>query len=152
MAIVTGTPMTYGSKKGFVIHPKGGGKPRAIIANDNPAGLKAWQDALRQNMQRAAAQVGHKIITEPIEATIIVYLRRPNSHYRTKHGEMTTELKDSAPSRPLKKPDGDKVERAVWDCMKGVWIIDDTHICDWYGKKRYAKVGEPEKTVVMISW
>jgi crossover junction endodeoxyribonuclease RusA len=43
----------------------------------------------------------------------------------------------------IKKPDGDKLERGVWDAlsMAGVWG-DDSQVIRWFGSKRIAELGE----------
>ena len=146
-AEVEGQPMTYGSKRGFVVQPKGGGNPRAIISNQNHANLKDWQETLRRRMAETAPE---EVLTEAVAVLVTFYLARPKGHYRTRGGKLTLGLKDSAPPYPLKKPDGDKVERAAWDCMKGHWLIDDTHVVDGQVQKRWADPGRPEKTVVML--
>ena len=146
-AEVEGQPMTYGSKRAFNVQPKGGGPPRPIISNQNHANLKDWQDTLRKRMAETAPL---EIITEAVGVLVVFYLARPKGHYRTIGGRLTFELKDSASPYPLKKPDGDKVERAAWDCMKGHWIIDDTHVVNGQVQKRWADPGRSEKTVVCL--
>lgn len=49
--------------------------------------------------------------------------------------------------RPLKRPDGDNLEKLVWDSLTGIVWTDDAQIVAWSGDKWY---GEPETVVKVV--
>lgn len=52
----------------------------------------------------------------------------------------------------VKKPDGDKLERAVWDALSkaGVWR-DDAQVTVWSGSKRIAEIGEASGVLIEVA-
>ena len=116
---VYGTPIPQGSTKAFV--PKGW--KRAIITADN-AKTKPWRqaivDASREQMAGKAPHDG------PLALRVVFYLPRPKT----------------APRRvlePAKKPDTDKLLRAVMDALtaSGVWV-DDAQVVQVEARKVFA--------------
>ncbi len=112
---VEGIPVPQGSMKGYV---RGN---RAILTSDNPK-LKNW----RKSITFAASQANIPKLEGPVRGRVAFFLPRPKS----------------APKRvifPVKKPDLDKLVRAVGDGLSdaGVWG-DDSQVVDWMISKRFA--------------
>lgn len=137
-ATVMGPPCTYGSKRAFMV------KGRPVLVNQNHKNLRTWQDAMRQAM--SAAVYAEKILDfdspPAVRICVDVYLARPKSHYgkRGLHSWALT-------TRPTKKPDMDKVLRAVADCGTGIWYGDDSQVVEMTARKWWAD-SSPERTEV----
>lgn len=74
---------------------------------------------------------------EPWTGAVAVHLRfvlpRPKGHFR-RNGA----LKPDAPRWPTAKPDGDKLERCVWDALVRSRVLrDDAIVVSWSGRKVY---------------
>jgi crossover junction endodeoxyribonuclease RusA len=115
-----GKPEPQGSTKAFI--PKGWN--RAVITTDNRK-LKPW----RQELTRIAlnANGGNAIIERevPVCVRMDFYLAKPASTPKRI-------------TRPTKKPDIDKLTRAVFDSLTGTIITDDSQIVEamvgkWFG-------------------
>jgi len=70
------------------------------------------------------AMRGKKLIDGPVSVQVTFYLKRPAS-----------KPDDLFPSR---KPDLDKLCRALGDALEGVVITQDSRIVHWYASKWYA--------------
>jgi crossover junction endodeoxyribonuclease RusA len=119
---VPGIPTPQGSMKAFN-NPKGG---RPIVTSDN-LGLKGWRDAIRNAAERHTE--GVPIIEEPVSVVVTFVLNRPVS----------------LPKYiiwPGKKPDIDKLERALYDAITGVVFRDDALVVDVHVRKVYAQPGQ----------
>ena len=78
----------------------------------------------------------------PVRARIIAYRECPKSD---------TRKRTPRPERlDTVKPDGDKLEKAVFDALNGLAFRDDSQICDQAARKVIAAQGEPGRTVVTI--
>lgn len=82
-------------------------------------GVRAWQEYVQ-----LAAILAWSFRTSDrwFGASLQFFMERHESHY----GE-DGELKGDAPRFP-KVPDGDKLERAVWDAMEGIVYLNDGQI------------------------
>lgn len=126
-----GKPPTQGSVT--PMHAPGG---RRIYLKPSDASLRDFRAAVKRAVNELEAW-------EPIPAGVAVqlrvriYLPRPKAHYRT--GRFAHERRDHAPALPTKKPDGDKVLRAVNDALTlaGVWH-DDAQVFDQRVTKLWA--------------
>lgn len=60
----------------------------------------------------------------------------------------------SAPKRStppaVKRPDADKLARAVGDALSGVCYVDDAQVVDWRITKRLAEIGETAGVTVRV--
>jgi crossover junction endodeoxyribonuclease RusA len=126
---VRGLPAPQGSKR-HVGH--------GIMVESSKA-VGPWREAVRAETQRVMKQEGG-----PLAGAVHVYIRftlpRPKSHYRT--GRNAHLLRDSAPTYPDGRPDGDKLERAVWDGLTmGGAYADDGQVVMWGGYKAYGPPG-----------
>jgi Holliday junction resolvase RusA-like endonuclease len=129
--VVYGHAEPQGSTKAFI--PKGW--KRAVITSDNRK-LKPWRQELTRAALHAAPQLnGNPIAREtPLCVRIDFYLARPKS--LAKRFE-----------RPTKKPDIDKLTRAVFDSLTGTIITDDSQIVELLVGKWF---GLPERVEIFI--
>jgi Holliday junction resolvase RusA-like endonuclease len=134
---VLGPPLTYGNKRAWI---RGG---KAIVAEANSGNVRTWQDAIRLGMATGQPPIAGRGVG--IEMAVAFYLARPKGHYRASGA-----LKPSAPERPTKPPDCDKVARAVADCGTGIWYADDSQIAILTVTKEWADlaVASFQRTVV----
>lgn len=127
---VLGRPQPQGSVRAFMV----GGKPR--LTSDN-AKLKPWrqdvgQCALIERIKSADfARKGTAVNVE-----VFFYLQKPKSAKKS----------DLIPTR---KPDIDKLGRAVLDSLTGILFDDDSQVCDLRLTKAY---GVPERTEIKVHW
>lgn len=118
---VVGLPAPQGSLRAFA---RGG---RAFVTADN-AKTRPWKDAVAWSARQA--------VSEPYAGAVVVSLvftmPRPKGHYGAKG------LLPSAPAWPHKKPDIDKLCRAVLDALTEarVWL-DDSQVVGLSAQKRY---------------
>lgn len=118
---VAGTPAPQGSKR----HVGGG---RMI---EMSKALPPWREAVRAEAQRAME--GRPVLEGPLMVEIHFRLPRPKGHYGARG------LRPSAPPLPDKKPDIDKLARAVLDgCKTGGVYGDDSQVVHLVARKVYA--------------
>lgn len=129
---VEGIPSPQGSKRAFNHRHTG----RVVMIESAGDRLKVW----RQTVTLKARSVAAREAWEPpaaVWADLVFYLPRPKSHYRT--GRYAGQLKPSAPTVHITKPDGDKLTRAVFDSLTDAGVIpDDSAIVGYTTMKTYA--------------
>ena len=126
---VYGVPAPGGSKKAFYIKKLG----RAIVT-DACKRNKPW----RADVAAAAMEAYQgPLLTGPINLTVEFIMPRPKYHYRTGRG--AGEMKPDAPCKHIKRPDVDKLSRAVMDALTKVVWLDDSQVCDKTVSKRYGE-------------
>lgn len=150
-----GDPMSKGSTVSRVL-TRGNGEivfknGRPIVVTHDSAGSKG---AAHERSIGTAALAARTAAGEPvlrgvaIEVTMRFYMQRPKGHYGT--GRNAGVLKDSAPLRPITKPDADKLERRVLDAMTGIMYGDDGQVVDTHPSKHYAGRDEAPRTEVEV--
>ena len=127
--LVLGTPVPQGSAKAFVR-----GK-RAIVTHDNAA-TEPWRDSVKAHARKV---VGPEIrYTRPQAVHLAVEFVMPR--------------RASAPKRSTpphtRKPDLDKLVRAVGDALTGVVYEDDSQVTGIDACKREAEIGEQPKASI----
>jgi len=127
-----GTPHPQGSSKAFV---RGG---RAYVTSANPK-MKPYRHTLTQVALGAVEQSGNSLPLFPrpeaVNISVVWTLSKPKS----------------TPKKvvyPTKKPDADKLLRAVLDSLTGVAYEDDSQVVRVSAQKEY---GSPEKTEVTVT-
>ena len=141
---VAGVPAPQGSKRHV-----GGGR---MVESSRAVG--PWREAVRAETQRAIAgplavprgagrtslwPVGHTSL-QPVQVTVKFTLPRPQGHYGT--GANATRVRPSAPRWPHRKPDLDKLIRAVLDGItQGGAIADDAQVVRIAAQKTYGTPG-----------
>ena len=120
---VPGIPQPQGSKRGFV---SAHGKVSMVEA---AAGVKPWRSDVK--VFAADAMTGRLLMTGPVFLHCDFVMKRPMSTPKTK------------PTPPAtKKPDLDKLLRAIGDALKGTVYAEDSLIIEMVGTKRIAEEGE----------
>ena len=119
---VYGTPIPQGSMKGFIMSKGRGGKPYVAITSAN-AKVAPW----RQEIAQAAieAKVPH-VDRGPVKLTVLFAVPRPASRPK----------KYTAPD---KRPDLDKLVRAVLDALTSIAFRDDAQVIEISARKAYRK-------------
>lgn len=121
---VPGTPVPKGSLRHV-------GNGRLV---ESAKGLPDWRRAI------ADAAWTYRLEQTPFDGAVAVtldfYLPRPASHFRS--GDRSRELRATAPTRPAKRPDVDKLARVI-DALTdaGLWR-DDSQVVDLIARKHFA--------------
>lgn len=125
-ACVWGPAQTQGSKRGFV-HPH---LKRVVIVDDNDKALKSWRQELVVAMQRTKPP---RAADTSVACSVIIYVPRPQTHYRT-----SGDLKPNAPKVPAAGRDIDKIARAILDAGQiACWWVNDARVSDLHLRRRY---------------
>lgn len=140
MVRVPGPAQPQGSARAFVVAPRGGGRPRAVVTADNPR-VRPWRAEVRD----AARQVwGDRILwpTGPVEVVAEFVFAVPRSK-QTK--------RKAWPRFPAVRPDLDKLGRALLDALTGCAFADDAQVVRVVWTKRYeAQADDAAHTVVTV--
>lgn len=134
---VPGLPKSAGSKRAFVITPKGGGRPRAIVTDDCK-GSRDWKGDVKRFASEAFQGAP---LAGPLKVTMTFHLPRPKHHFGS--GKNAHLVKDGAPLHPAVKPDVLKLARACEDACTGMIYNDDAQIIVEHLEKRYATFIQP---------
>jgi len=119
---VPGLPKPKGSKNAFVIPGRSGARPRAVLVDQNSHDLKSWAHSVSAEARLHAPDA---LIEGPVEMRLMFYVKAPKS------------LRKTVPSFATKKPDLDKLTRAVWDSLSGVLYRDDSQVIQATISKQY---------------
>jgi Holliday junction resolvase RusA-like endonuclease len=133
---VYGKPQPQGSTKAFI--PKGWKRP--IITSDN-ATLKPWRQQLAWTAKEAFAKQNGGCVCDPIARDIPIFVRM----------DFYLERPVSLPKKfqhATKRPDWDKLSRAVCDSLTGIAITDDSQIVMAVVGKHY---GQPERVEIFVA-
>jgi Holliday junction resolvase RusA-like endonuclease len=126
---VPGTAMPKGSKTA-----KGRRRNGSAILVES-ADVAPWQSEVARAARRTGIRFAGPVTVE------LTFLRKRPKHptYR---------------DVPAGKPDGDKLERAVWDALTEAGTIeDDARVVQWSGRKRYAAPDQlPGVLIVVKEW
>lgn len=120
-----GLPVAQGSQTYGVAN-----NGRAYGRYMNAAKLNGWR---RQISEAAWLATNGVQMRGPVEVRAMFYFDRPKSHYRS-----NGETKPDALAYVIKKPDLDKLIRAVGDALTDSIIEDDAHIVHWTCGKYWA--------------
>ena len=125
---VPGHPITAGSKRAFN-HAKTG---KIIVTDDTGAKGKVWRTTVQAYVHQ---KFNGPIIAGPVSVSLAFHLVRPKDHWGT--GKNLGTLKASAPEFHTKKPDIDKLARAVNDALTGIIWRDDSQVVLEMLQKKY---------------
>jgi Holliday junction resolvase RusA-like endonuclease len=145
---VHGKPEQRGSKQPFVIYSDRKNKIPArredgsimINMTDENVRSKAWMEKV--------TMAGHRAWKKPpltgvaLDVVVAFFMPRPDGDYGS--GRFRGVVKDSAPARPRKTPDLDKLARSTLDALSGVIWEDDKLIVgltldEWYAVPKSAR-------------
>lgn len=123
---VAGDPAAQGSKRHV---------GRGILVESSKA-LKPWRQDVVAAAREALGET--RPLTGPLNVVVTFRVRRPKAHYRT-----SGDLKPSSPTWSEKRPDIDKLLRAICDACTtaGVWL-DDSQVATVHAVKVYARPPE----------
>jgi crossover junction endodeoxyribonuclease RusA len=128
---VTGHPEPQGSTRAFM--PKGARFP--VVTSDNPS-LKQWRHLVAYTAQQHTA--GGPLYGG-VHVTLAFTLQRPKSLPKSTR-------------QHLKKPDIDKLARAILDALTGILFPDDSEVVRLEVTKRYAALdAAPGVTITIVS-
>lgn len=130
---VAGIPVAKGSMKAFINRKNG----RPILTHSNAPEQKAWASSVAY----AAQKEGAKLTKDAIFIELEFHMPRPKGNFGKKG------LLPSAPLFHVKKPDLDKLIRAVLDSLTGICWEDDSQVVSVKAEKVYAK----DSTGVLIT-
>lgn len=125
---VRGLPRPAGSKRVFLVGPKGGER-RPVVTDDAGAAGRDWRARVQDAIARAHPGAP---LEGPLEVTFAFTLPRPRGHV----GRMGA-LRASAPWFPTTRPDVSKLVRAVEDAATGLLWADDAQLVTQTATKRY---------------
>lgn len=128
---VYGVPIPKGSAKAFM--PRGARFP--VVTHDNKK-TKPWQQLVADGASQALRGAG-VMMTGPVFLRVTFFLPRPKS------------LPKSTTAH-LKKPDLDKLVRAVKDALTKVIWQDDSQVTQLNAWKYYAAPGESPRAVIHV--
>jgi Holliday junction resolvase RusA-like endonuclease len=131
-----GAAKPKGSHKPWVYRGKDG-KHRASQAGDSPE-EKGW----RATVAAAAVAAMRSAGLRPLEGCVDLELAfiigpRPKDHF------LRGQVRASAPPRPGKKPDYDKLARSVGDALNGIVYVDDAQVVRATVEKLYTSEAQP---------
>jgi len=130
---VYGVAVPKGSARAFV--PKGWS--RAIVTSANTK-TKPWQALVAEGASRALADAGGEQLSGAIGLEVTFTLPRPAS--------LPKRVVDH-----LKKPDLDKLLRAVKDALTKVVWHDDSQVVEVIARKRYTQPGEAPSAAIVVT-
>lgn len=128
---VFGVAQPKGSARAFV--PKGW--TRAVVTADNPKN-KGWQQLVAEQASKELAGRG-QLLEGPVRLLVAFHLPRPKSLPK----KVLTHLK---------KPDLDKLVRAVKDALSKVIWLDDAQVVQLGASKTYANPGESPRAIITV--
>lgn len=141
---VIGVPQPAGSKRAFIIKPKDGGRPRAIVTDAN-ANARDWKNAVASSAILArCGSPSDRLLTGPLSFTARFYRPRPQGHY----GKAGLNKKGRETPFPTSKPDAGKLARGTIDALTKIIWYDDAQIVDERAIKLW---GEPARCEIEIS-
>lgn len=124
---VAGVPVPQGSTRAFVLKPKGG-KPKAILTNDETGSLAKWRADVRDAAGKALSP-SRELITDVVSLSVTWWFSRPKSHYLpVTKSRPEPVLRDDAPEYCDTRGDLDKHLRAVKDALSLVVYDDDKRV------------------------
>lgn len=122
---VPGTPTPQGSKRAFVV------RGRAVVAESAGQKLKTWRATIGQTIDQqldTVRDISTEPVTDPVHIKLEFYIAAP---------------KQAPPSHRWhrKRPDLDKLIRAVLDELSGRLIVDDSQVASIIATKELERNG-----------
>jgi len=128
--VVWGDPVPQGSKRAFIVQGKDG-RPRPVVAESAGASLRQWRSDVVDAAREALG--GRGPLQGPLSVEACFWLRPP---------------KHKPPRYPYRRPDLDKLTRALLDALTTAGVMaDDAQVVTLRVSKRYASTPSVEVTV-----
>lgn len=139
LASVPGLPIPQGS---VIARMSRAGKP--FVKHDS-RNLAAYRADIREEVGRKMPWVG-PVADRPFIVRVEFHMPRPKGHYGAKG------LRATAPRWPTKRPDVDKLARAVLDALTGLVWADDSQVVRLMATKVWATFadGQSPSTSIII--
>lgn len=125
----------------FDIKPRAQSRPRTRVVTRKdgrpyPVIYEAWDCVAYKKALKVLAlkQYRDPPLKGPIRIEVIFKMPLP---YRFNKAQREDALQGLIV--PVSKPDGDNLEKALWDAMNGLLWVDDKQIADWHGRKIYSE-------------
>lgn len=124
--------------------PQGSKTPWGTEANPRTG---PWREALAAEASATRDREGWELIPAgvPIRMHVTFKFARPKAHFRT-----NGEIKESAPFYVTKKPDLDKLVRALGDALTGVIYHDDSQIASLDVTKVFCQTDEVPGVEIIV--
>lgn len=132
-----GIPQPKGSTKAFMRQ----GMRFPVVTNDNLK-TKPWVETVKLMAQQHALE---QMTIGPVQLWLHFTMPRPKAHYNAKGV-----LKASATIGHTKRPDLDKLARAVKDALKGVLYADDAQVTALTAEKAYGETPGVHVTAYLL--
>lgn len=129
---VLGRGQQRGSKIAQVIYDRNGkpvtknGRIVAVARDSNDDKSLTYMQEIRTCATVAMEQQSFKMLTNPIELSIIFWFKRPQSHYGS--GSNANVVKSSSPKHHAQSPDLAKLVRCLEDALTGIAWHDDKQV------------------------
>lgn len=142
-------PLTWCFEVAGVAEPQGSMIPfiaggHAKVRASNATELRRWRKTVEEQARAALPDWLPEPTNGPVFLKLIFVRERNASDYLT-DGRT---LRKGAPRFPDTAPDGDKLDRAVWDALTGIAFTNDARVVGWLGLKRF---GEPARVIVELT-
>lgn len=136
---VVGLPATKGSTRAFVSQST----KQLVVKGDNPR-TKSWQAliAAAASLELQRPEHAGLFFDEGVEIEAVFYLPRPKT--------LLTKRLAGVAVPHTKKPDADKLLRAVKDSLSKVIWRDDAQVTDAIARKRYVRPGEFPRAEITV--
>lgn len=102
--------------------------------------IRGWRQVLRMKAQDGMK--GRTPAAGPIRVELLFLFPRPK--------RLQTDSMINVMCLHIVDPDGDNLEKAVWDSCKMVVWMDDCQVSTWLGRKRYAMMAEAPGVLVRV--
>lgn len=137
---VKGLPVPQGSKNAF---RRGN---RCVLVDVNIEKLKAWREQVAEEV--SACWTGPVLSGQAVGVRYAYRFPRPKYHF-SDDGEILPRYR-GVPY--VKKPDGDKLDRAVNDALTGIVFKDDSQVNRWTGSKDFTDETHPEGVLIQVTY
>ena len=134
---VQGLPVPKGSTRSFALKDKAGNYTGRTVTTSTAKNLAAWENLIRDRAQKAYEKLWANDLglenDEPLQGPVSVFLAfhlpKPKSAPKTKR------------TWPTKRPDIDKLVRAVLDAITHTIIHDDSQVVSLTATKDFGSPG-----------
>ncbi|AYR01444.1 RusA-like Holliday junction resolvase [Mycobacterium phage Sauce] len=128
---VPGLAAPQGSKNSYTIRNKAGKVVGVNTVEQNSKTLRPWRADVKVFAQKAMQERGQQICDDAIYLHCDFVMKRPSGTPKTRR---------TPPA--VRKPDLDKLIRAIGDALKGTVYTEDSRIVEIRATKRIAEIGE----------